>query len=246
MEVLEQNSNVKQHEYMFVEWSNDVNLESYDIERIVAMVKASGKKTVRIADIGGGIGKVASVLADNLPNAIVDVIDNSELAVRDFILHKHTNIVFDNFLTMNVTQKYDYIIFRTVLHHFVAENEAETTRLQSLALDKTREMLNDDGNVFVMENFYEGIPLHDFTGRMIFELTVMKATANLFRNLGANTAGEGVRFRSYDGWNKLFAKAKLYPQNNMSREEWSMPMWQRLPFMCKERYRGLVTLGKAA
>jgi|HubBroStandDraft_1064217.scaffolds.fasta_scaffold00021_87 ubiquinone/menaquinone biosynthesis C-methylase UbiE len=230
----------KQQEVKFVEWSIDVSSEDYDIKQILESLRDSGNRETAVLDIGGGIGSVGVVLADNIDRTQVDVIDNSVLAEQNFMTHERVKLIFGNFLNMAESKQYDVIIFRTVLHHIIGATSEATYGLQDQAIAKAGRLLLQGGKVFVVENFYESFFSDDVTGELIFQLTRLKLFSNIFRRLGANTAGEGVRFRSFNSWSELFSRNALTASGKMSRQQRTMPLWQSIPFVCKDRYQAVV------
>jgi len=243
-------SKSKVQDIKFVEWSRGVNEESYDLSEMTRIIENRFKgKSIKIADIGGGIGTTVNALCSSLDTAYADVIDNSPLAQESFISHARTNLVYENFFDFKADRKYDVVIFRTVLHHFVGQSEKETLALQIKALNKTHSnLVTEGGVVFIIENFYEPAFGSDITGRIIYELTKLKFSSAVFRYLGANTAGEGVRFRSFNSWKRIFEKCGFELGTKITADDWSMsmPIWQRIPFVCKNRHQALVVLQNAA
>jgi SAM-dependent methyltransferase len=234
--------NVKYQEYKFVEWSRGVSNETWDIRRIISWLLARDAKHLTVADIGGGVGRVASVIAEAVPTVKVDVIDSSHLAAQSFIHHERTNLICGDFLGTETKLRYDAVIFRTVLHHIVSRTDAATSQLQLKAIRKASEMLLPGGAIFVTENIYDSFFLEDGTGRIIYEMMCAKRLAPVFRRFGANTAGEGVRFRSLRAWSKFFDDAGLSIDGEIFTERRDMPLWQRIPLLCEKHYQVLVTL----
>jgi hypothetical protein len=175
----------------------------------------------------------------------VDVVDHSVLGRKNFINHERTRLIFDDFLNARFDCVYDAVIIRTVLHHILGKTEGQTAALQATAIAKARDVLAGDGTLFVTENFYEPFLFSDLTGGMIFQLTRIRFAAPLFRRLGANTAGEGVRFRSLRRWKRMFHAAGFEPACDLLKQQWKMPLWQRIPFLCRDRYQGLLEFRKA-
>jgi SAM-dependent methyltransferase len=234
----------RQQDVKFVEMSRELTADHYDIRRILEKVRALGRGQLRILDVGGGIGSMAAALADALPQATVDVIDLSPLARDNFIVHERTSLIVDDFLRWEPEIRYDVVIFRTVLHHIVGPTESETRASQHRAIEKASGITAPGGKLFVVENFYDPIATEDFTGRMIYYLTRSKAVAWIARRLGANTAGEGVRFRSFRSWSTLFASHgyEILDVLRAPKASWYVPVWQRAPVFCADCYQALVEL----
>jgi hypothetical protein len=240
------NPNIKNQEHKFVEWSKGTTNHNYDLLKIVDIIaKRFAGKPIIALDVGGGVGIVAQAICESLNNVNIDVIDNSYLAKINFVKSPRQKLLFENFFDFLPNQKYNVVILRTVLHHFVGKSEKETAKLQIKALKKIySQVLADDGILFVVENFYEPLFGVDLTGRIIFEATSLKGPEKIFRKLGANTAGEGVRFRSIKKWTEMFAHCGYILEDDNVRQDWGMPLWQRIPFFCKRRFQGLMILKK--
>ncbi|MEM6661487.1 MAG: class I SAM-dependent methyltransferase [Pseudomonadota bacterium] len=240
-------SEYRKQDEMFVVWSKNLTDQNYDIQFVIEKLRASSKSELRILDVGGGVGAVAKAITDNVPNAHVDVIDISPLARDNFLGAERTNFILDSFLTRDFDVQYDAILMRVLLHHLVDRSEGRTYENQLAALEKTRSLLTDDGAIYVTENFYQPMVMEDATGRIIFEVTNLKSVAGLVYKLGANTAGEGVRFRSWEAWQKMFGARGLSVVDQLKSETWgkNMPVWQRVPLLCKERFQSVVMLQPA-
>lgn len=234
--------NPKAQEFQFVEWSRSVSAENYDVARVIEVIKNRTFSCINVLDVGGGIGTTAVAIAKADPRCTVDVVENSILAHRDFVSHDRVNLVRGDYLATNFSKKYDFILFRTVLHHLISDTDTDTRIVQAESLRKARKILAVDGAIFVVENFYEPLVGEDLPGRLIFFLTSLKTFASFFRKLGANTAGEGVRFRSLRSWMSVIAEAGLELESDLVKQQWGMPIWQRVPFLCVDRYQALIQL----
>lgn len=232
----------KHQEYKFVEWSKSVTEENYDVNRILEEIESNNLTSINVLDVGGGVGSVAGVIARADPRCVVDVIESSTLACNSFLLHERVNLLRGDYLATIFSKKYDYIIFRTVLHHLIDQSEFETREIQVEALIKARKNLAIKGTIFVLENIYKPLFGNDLTGRIIFLLTSSKKFAWLFRIMGANTAGTGVRFRSLAAWEKLIIESGLRIEPQFKKQQWGMPLWQRVPLLCIDRYQILIEL----
>ena len=238
---------IKAQEVKFVEWSENANAEDYDIKEILDKFNHFKQEHIRVLDVGGGIGAAGRLLITGSPkNVSVDVIDKSVLAKRNFISHEKLKLIFDDFLNISTEKKYDVIIFRTVLHHIIGDTSQSTRQLQNRALSKAYQLLNDGGKIFVVENFYNPLISNDVTGEMIYHCTRSKTLAPVFRRFGANTAGEGVRFRSYKSWMEMFDDNLFEMTGHVLGEGWNepLPLWQRMSFLCKEKYQAIIELRK--
>ena len=64
--------NIKLQEYRFVEWSKGLSAETYDVKKINSLLATKKDRSIRVADVGGGIGMLAAVIADAIENSFVD------------------------------------------------------------------------------------------------------------------------------------------------------------------------------
>jgi SAM-dependent methyltransferase len=236
----------KPQEIKFVEWSQEARASDYDIAHIVNVLLRIRKPEINVLDVGGGIGSVGRMLAESSDKVQVDVVDNSSLAAKHFLRHAKLRLVYDDFLNVRSDKKYDAIIFRTVLHHIIGDSSRKTWDLQHKAISKAREMLADDGRLLIIENFYDPVVSEDISGEIIFQCTKLKAFAPIFRRLGANTAGEGVRFRSLKTWLDMFKTHQLEMSGGVVMEKWNspLPLWQSLPLLLRKKYQALIELRK--
>jgi SAM-dependent methyltransferase len=236
----------KHQEIKFVEWSQEARASDYDIAYIVNVLQGIRKPEISVLDVGGGIGSVGQVLAEASDRVSVDVVDNSALAKKHFLRHPKLQLVYDDFLNVDTGKQYDAIIFRTVLHHIIGDSSRKTLDAQHRAIGKAREMLSDDGRLLIIENFYDPVVSEDISGEIIFQCTKLKTFAPIFRRLGANTAGEGVRFRSLKCWLDMFRAHHLEMSGDIVMEKWNspLPLWQRLPLLCGKKYQALLDLRK--
>jgi SAM-dependent methyltransferase len=234
----------KPQEVKFVEWSQEARPGDYDIAYIVNVLKGIDKTEIRVLDVGGGIGSVGRVLAESSDRVHVDVVDNSSLAAKHFQCHARLRLVYDDFLNVRPGRQYDAIIFRTVLHHIIGRSSRRTWELQHKAIGKSRDLLTDDGRLLIIENFYDPLVSDDISGEIIFQCTKLKTFAPIFRRLGANTAGEGVRFRSLKSWLRMFSDHHLEPNGEIIMEKWNSPLpaWQRVPLLLRKKYQALIEL----
>ena len=232
----------KQQDIKFVEWSNDESENSFDLRFLIAHIETSKARKPQLMDIGGGNGKCAEVTSRALAESHVDVIDVSPLAREHFTRSPSCSLMFGDFLSLPFSKKYDFIIMRTVLHHMVGRTERESLDRQIATLQKAKGLLVPGGSIFITENFYVPLVGADTTGRLIFELTKLQTVARVTRLLGANTAGEGVRFRSKAAWDSMLSDVGLEQVDELTSDTWgqTMPLWQKVPLLCRGRFQRIV------
>jgi SAM-dependent methyltransferase len=227
-------------EAQFHIWSSDVTEENNDVRWITTQLQPD--PSLRVLDVGGGNGKFAAILA-NWAHCRVDVLDPSSIAAEHFTKSPRCALIrgdFNNWRSESGEQ-YDLIIFRVVLHHLIGQGNQGTERNQKAALAKAASMLTKRGRIYILENVYEPYVGDDLSARLIYEATSLRGPATIFRKLGANTAGEGVRFHSLSAWRRMFAESGLTVESESFDHAWALPFraWQRLPFLCARRYQWL-------
>jgi len=235
----------------FIEWSKGTSEVTYDVVALANHLKSIGIEAPTGLDIGGGIGTFAKSVVASCPDQSVNItvvdpgVDANEQRIEadgvDYVLAP-----FDE--TFNSDNRYDFIVFRTVLHHLIADTDSKTYQTQLTALTKAKSLLKPNGFIFVSENFYQSYIGTDTTSRIIFAVTSSKAKpiAKIARKLGANTAGEGVRFRSLQSWQEIYDRVGLKIETHDLHPWWGgvMPIWQKLPLLCKDRYQAAQILSQ--
>lgn len=162
-----------------------------------------------LLDVGGGAGFFARAVQIEFPHAEVTILDLDEQSVM-----KGTklglNAIHGSIIDppTEVREKlFDVISFNLILHHIIGDDEPSTQDLQRRALKQVRDLLANDGLIFVHEICYEGRLFPDLSARLIYHMTANRYLSQAVRLAGkaipalkANTAGVGVRFRPASGW----------------------------------------------
>jgi SAM-dependent methyltransferase len=211
----------------FVEWSSAISSKQFDVEFLSEVLNRSRTQQDGL-DFGGGTGRFAEAICQAVDCVrSVTIVEPSLRAFQNRVENGRLHYIQTDLNSYSSEVKYDFIIMRTVLHHLVGDTERKNLTFQSEALLKARGLLKDGGCIFVLENFYDGPYDSDSPGLLIYLLTRSTSIKRLVRFLGANTAGEGVRFRSRRSWNELFrdARLRISEQRTLS---WHTPWWQRL------------------
>lgn len=230
----------------FIDWSNCTYDDSYDVVSLASYLKQLDKQELTGLDVGGGIGVFAKTVIDQCPEKDVSftVVDPGLSAAEQRVESTNISYELNTFDAFTSEQQYDFIVFRLVLHHLIGKDSQDTLETQRAALVKAKSLLKEGGVLFIVENFYEPMLGEDTTSKIIYRATSSKAIAGLTRRLGANTAGEGVRFRSLQSWTTLF-ESLGFGVDHVSVHPWwgnDMPAWQRWPLLCKNRYQAIKTL----
>jgi hypothetical protein len=161
-----------------------------------------------VVDVGGGCGFFARRL-QQLTARRVRVIDMDPASVR--ACHEAgVEASRGDALAPVPAGDEEVASFNLILHHLVADSEAETRALQVRAL---RAWHTHAQAVFVNEYIYQSFVAR-LSGWLIFQITksrvlsaLGRAAARVVPAFKANTFGVGVRFRSHDEWVELFAQA---------------------------------------
>ena len=161
-----------------------------------------------IVDMGGGVGYFARAVKQGLVNK-VRVVEMDLVSVESC---REAGLEAEIGDATNYLPKGDeaVVCFNLILHHLVANTEADTRRLQLKALYTWQ---GNSRRLFVNEYIYESY-IANFSGWLIYQITsslflstIGKAVSKVVPPLRANTFGTGVRFRSHDEWKRIFADA---------------------------------------
>lgn len=235
----------EQSDAKFVEWSQGRQVNSWDALAVAKVTASNG--LYRGLDVGGGIGKFANSICD-LNKAIqhIDVVDPSKQAHRKFLYHPKVRLIKGTLEDLNSQTLYDFATINLVCHHIIDNTNQKTIDRQKNFLYRVTEMLSETGYIFVEENIYESYFFDDVCGRIIYEITSLSGIEPITRRLGANTAGEGVRFHSDNAWREIFQRAGLMVVGTFENCAWgeNMPLWQKIPLLCSVRLQRLYVLQK--
>lgn len=124
----------------------------------------------RIADFGGGFGTLARLIAKELPNSTVEIIEPFPTAIALHKAKSQTNLSYQR----ELTGEYDCIILTDVLEHI--ENPLDV--LYSIS----NNLSNNNGLLLVANCFYPVIKCHlpvTFHYRYSFDLIMQKMGFNL-------------------------------------------------------------------
>lgn len=227
-------------ELQFHLWSSDITEGDKDVRWITGQLKPD--PNLRVLDVGGGNGQFASILA-NWAQCHVDVLDPSEVAALHFTKSARCRLIKADFNSWDdrAVPRYDLVIFRLVLHHLIDGDDRRSLRNQSAGLAKAASLLSESGRIYIVENIYDPWIGDDLSARLIFEATRLKRPAAAFRKLGANTAGEGVRFHSLKAWRRLLSANGLTVETEGFDYLWAQPfpLYQRVAFLCARRHQWL-------
>jgi SAM-dependent methyltransferase len=236
----------KQSDAEFVRWSKGTKPQSWDFSYIAAFIDRKGYATG--ADIGGSVGHFANLLKDRCKKLErIDVIDPSVRSRNSFCGVENVHFLHTSLEQLSTDQKYDFVVVNFVLHHIVRNTNRQTYEAQKSFISKILPVLKEDGVIFIEENIYEGVFGTDLGGRVIYEITKLKSIASLTRKLGANTAGEGVRFRNQRSWDTMFRSVGLRELDSIVNKRFgvSFPYYKKIPLLCNERYQSVKILKPA-
>lgn len=177
-------------------------------------------KPLKILDIGGGAGYFMAEIKAIFPYASVTVMDLDGTAVtkaREKGIFAVNGSILEPVPVELYGQKFDIVCFNLVLHHIVTGRLFGTRHIQKKSLENASSLINTNGILFIHEICYEGAILKGFPGWMIYLLTSSRllepffnAIGKLSRSLFANTTGIGVRYRSDEGWRKIFSEVQVF------------------------------------
>ena len=232
---------------MFVKWSKTRSEQSWDTQFVAELIKI--RNLSHGLDVGGGIGTFAnSILNLNDDIKTIDVVDPSEQAHSNFVSHQKTSLIKDFLSNIMDGKSYDFIMVNLVCHHIISYQNTDTLEAQINFLKHAHSLLEEQGVLIIQENIYESYLLEDLCARLIYEITSLRGIEKITRKLGANTAGEGVRFHSDAAWHKIFTKSGFKVIQTHDNLAWGseMPIWQKIPLLCKSRYQRIYVLQKHA
>jgi len=232
----------KQSDSMFIFCSKQRVPITYDTLATIGFLKLEEGKELFGLDIGGGIGTFSEIISENI-DCKIDIIDPSKSVINKFSKSKNLKLHSTHLEDFKVKKKYDFIFINLVLHHIIDKDFKTTYNKQINFLTQSLKYLKPEGKIFIQENYYESFFGNDWTGKLIYFLTKLKFIEKLTRKLGANTAGEGVRFRSHKSWEEIFRKCGMKNIIEITVPGvWNLSLLEKFFLLCCKRYQTLKIL----
>jgi SAM-dependent methyltransferase len=182
-------------------------------------------------DIGGGNGVFCDKVLETFPQSTAVLLDNSEYLISLNKSSTRKSVICDSVENVGMIirdKKFDVIFLNLVLHHFVGNSYNATYKNVVNTFLHLKPLLSPRGNVYVFEDFYNGLIFDGLTGYLIFMLTSSKMLAGLTRRMGANTGGTGVCFRSKKQWEKIIRKCGYTIVHEGESHLFKFPLIKRL------------------
>jgi hypothetical protein len=168
-----------------------------------------------VVDIGGGCGYFAGAVKKlDILTRVIDI----DLISVETAQKLGLEVMIGNALQPPKKGDEGVVCFNLILHHLVANSEAETLELQARAISVWKK---DNIKIFINEYIYESW-IANFSGWVIYQITknkflsaIGKIVSKVIPSLKANTFGVGVRFRSSREWIKIFEKSGFIVKDNL-------------------------------
>lgn len=211
---------------------------------ICDLAGGTGSK-IRIADFGGGDGRVLDACLDTMPEAEGVLVDVAEEMIDVNRPRPNKQVFLSDLRDVNSVLpeglKFDVILFNVVLHHCIERSVSRSRALQQKILEAAARRLRPGGRLFVLEQIHESFILPDLPSLLIFGLTRSRGLGPLIRGVGGNTGGVGVLFASERRLLRLFRESKLTLQTQvLFRQDGSN--WRQLAVGCTNARQVLFVL----
>ncbi|USD42864.1 class I SAM-dependent methyltransferase [Vibrio sp. SCSIO 43135] len=193
-------------------------------------------ETLRMLDVGGGSGYFADKLLHRFAKSQVTVLDPALSVLKQNRPNPRKHLLHKTFQSLDTFPEQDLIHFNWTLQHLVSNSYEESCELQLDSLRRAYRLLRPGGVVAIFENCYEGQPVSNLPGQIIYEFTASKTLAPLAKMLGANTAGVGVGFHSEMAWRQMLTLAG-FPRIVSSDCYYygEMPRWMKFALRLKQQ-----------
>lgn len=153
-------------------------------------------------DLGGGNGLFADKVLRCYPKCTGTVLDASQMLIARNKPNARKVVLVGDALNPVGVGKFDIVFCNWLLHHLVRTGDYAASRKNiESALRGAKDLLTPNGKLSIYENEYNGY-IDVFPSRAIFAVTSSKTLSSIARRLGANTAGVGVCFLSFNEWKK--------------------------------------------
>lgn len=146
-----------------------LNPEKYDFFFIDFISRHS--KACNLLDVGGGGGCFTKLCKERFETSSLTIVDPSESLLKKQELTNIKLVIGKLPNDLNVSDKYDYIHIKEVLHHVTGSSINECLNLFKTSLVNLKENnLNPSGYILMHELFYESYIFPTFTRTFIFYL----------------------------------------------------------------------------
>ena len=125
-------------------------------------------KKCNLLDIGGGGGCFTKMCKERFQETNLCIVDPSRSLLNKQRLDGVKLVIGKLPNELNITEKFDYIHIKEVLHHITGASIAESKKLLVDSLLNSLSLLNKDGTLLIHELFYESYLIPTFTRTMIF------------------------------------------------------------------------------
>jgi SAM-dependent methyltransferase len=181
--------------------------------QLICDAAGNGSSPVRMADLGGGDGRVLDGCLDARPGSTAVLVDVAQEMVDANLQRPDKTVLRGNLVDLDPVlpegMLFDVILFNVVLHHCIDDSVAATRDLQRRILRAAAGRLAPGGRILVLEQVHESPLVPDLAPWFIYQLTSSRILPGILRPLGANTAGVGVLFASERRLLRLFESAEL-------------------------------------
>lgn len=200
---------------------------------------------VRIADLGGGDGRILDGCLDALPNAKGVLLDVAQEMVDANRSREDKQVLRGDLADVDAVlpeeMSFDVVLLNVVLHHCIADSVSATRALQQRVLEQAAARLRPGGTLLVLEQIHQSPVFPEFASWLIFVLTRSKLVARVVKSLGANTAGVGVLFFSERRLLRLFRDAGLSVSQAVPFRK-DPRSWQQYVLAFSDSYQTLYSL----
>ena len=138
----------------------------------LSFIRMDKRKNKKFLDIGGGSGIFVQTLLGNLNDIEISIVDPSEKMlemVNDKRIKKYHGQL-PNPLNIPLSQNFDYILLRQVLHHITGKTIKNSRQNVSESLKTIKEILDAKGFLLIHEIYFESYIIPSFSRTIIFYL----------------------------------------------------------------------------
>lgn len=125
-------------------------------------------KKCNLLDIGGGGGCFITICKERFQETNLCIVDPSKSLLQKQKLDGIKLVIGKLPNELNITEKFDYIHMKEVLHHVTGSSIVESKKLLTQSLINSQYLLNDNGYILIHELFYESYLIPTFTRTALF------------------------------------------------------------------------------
>ena len=198
---------------------------------------------IKILDVGCGSGVLIELIKERVrDNVDITGIDLNQMTVDEVNQKKKFNVICSDIQTLyknNPNQKYDVIIFSSILHEVYSYSESNNQQAVEETLNTAYDLLNKDGKVIIRD----GIKYHDsnliqYENEVAFKTTPYKTIKDFVKEHPFSKEGDWIN--CLNGFVRKDLLKEFFITYTWGEESWSREVQEQVGLYTVEEWEELL------